>query len=253
MGVFSSDIDREVRLERMRPAQIDAAIAGRRAIYVPFGSIEWHGRQNAVGLDAVKAHEQLVGLARRVGGVVFPPVFFGSGGAHADYPHSFMFEAEKVRALVTDLLCHFESDGFEAAILLSGHYPNAGEFLIPARDAYAAGGGTMRVLPIIEVEAPGAAGDHAAKWETSFMMYLHPETVDMAALAGRDDDIGGPDEVINWMPDEFKDHPCYGIWGIDPRAHASADAGRAATEILITHLANWLAERVPGTHENHNV
>jgi len=224
MGVFSSDIGREVRLERMRPAQIDAAIAERPAVYVPFGSIEWHGRQNAVGLDAVKAHEQLVGLARRVGGVVFPPVFFGAGGGHADYAHSFMFEAEKLRPLVTDLLFHFESDGFDAAILLSGHYPNAGEFLIPARDTY------------------------AAKWETSFMMYLHPETVDMAALAGRDDDIGGPGDVINWMPDQFKDHPCYGIWGIDPRAHASADAGRDATEILITHLANWLAERVPGTH-----
>ena len=135
MGVFSSDIGREVRLERMRPAQIDAAIAGRPAVYVPFGSIEWHGRQNAVGLDAVKAHEQLVGLARRVGGVVFPPVFFGSGGGHADYAHSFMFEAEKVRALVTDLLFHFESDGFEAAILLSGHYPHAGELLMPARRA----------------------------------------------------------------------------------------------------------------------
>lgn len=240
MGVYSSKLAREVRLERMRPGQIAEATARRAAVYVPFGSIEWHGRQNAVGLDAIKAHEQLVGLADRAGGVVYPPVFFGSGGGHGGYPHSYMLEAEPLAPLVTGLLHHFERDGFEAAILLSGHYPNRREYLDAAVDAYRQAGGSMRVLAIVENEAPGVSGDHAAFWETSYMMHLHPETVDVSQLAGRDDDRTGPDEQRNWMGEEFTGHPCYGLLGADPRGNASAEAGREADERLIEHLVRWL-------------
>jgi creatinine amidohydrolase len=242
MGIFSSKLDTEVRLEYMRPGQIDAAKRRRPAVYVPVGSIEWHGRQNAVGLDAVKAHEQLIGLALRAGGVVFPPVFFGAGGGHADYPHSYMFPPQPMRELFAQLLRGFQRDGYEAAILLSGHYPNRREYLEGAIADFRAGGGTMRVLAIVENQAPGVAGDHAARWETSHMMYLHPATVDMGELTGRDDDITGPDQQRNWMGEEFRGHPCYGLLGDDPRRTASPAAGQAATEHLIDFLARWLDE-----------
>ena len=85
----------------------------------------------------------------------------------------------------------------------------------------------MRVLALIENQAPGVGGDHAAKHETSSMLYLLPELVDVEKLhSGRQDDIGGPDEIINWMIDTPPEHPCYGLVGIDPRGHASADVGR---------------------------
>ncbi len=241
MGVFSSNLEKEVRLERMRPAQIDGAIAACPAVYVPFGSIEWHGRQNPVGLDATKAHEQLVGLAARIGGIVYPPVFFGSGGGHTDYEHSYMFETEAMRSIVAQLLARFERDGLRVAILISGHYPNQKFILDPGVEIYRENGGTMEVLTLIENQPPGLEGDHAAKWETSYQSYLHPETVDMAAISGKpDDDIGGPDERINWMKDELKDHPCYGIVGIDPRGHASAEVGKECTEKLIQYLSEWV-------------
>ena len=63
MDIYTRALRQEVRLEYMRPAQIDAAKAQRPAIYLPFGAVEWHGHHNPVGLDAIKAHAQLVGLA----------------------------------------------------------------------------------------------------------------------------------------------------------------------------------------------
>ena len=84
MGAFSDNLQQEVRLEYLRPDQIEAARQQQAAIYVPFGAIEWHGYHNVVGLDGLKAHEQLVGLAVQAGGVVYPPVYFGSGGGHLD-------------------------------------------------------------------------------------------------------------------------------------------------------------------------
>ncbi len=241
MGVYSDNIETEVRLERMRPEQADAAKARRPAVYVAFGAIEWHGRHNAVGLDAIKAHEQLVGLAQRAGGVVYPPVFFGAGGGHADWPHSFMVSAEPMQQIVAELLHNFERDAYEAAVLLSGHYPNRSEYLDAAAEAYRTAGGRMRVLCLVENQAPDVGGDHAAKYETSFMLHLHPETVDMAALKRPPaDDVGGPEERKNWMGDGYRGHPCYGLVGIDPRAHASAAVGKEHTERLIEFLAAWL-------------
>ena len=241
MARYSDRLTTEVRLERMRPEAVEAAKVARPVIYVPFGSIEWHGYHNPVGLDAIKAHEQLVGLASRVGGVVYPPVFFGSGGGHAAWPSTFMVSAEPMARIVTELLQGFERDGYRRAILISGHYPNRTEYLDVARAAYLAAGGTMAVLALVENEAPGVGGDHAAKYETSYMMYLLPELVDVARLhQGRHDDVGGFDEVINWMTTEYEGHPNYGLLGIDPRAHASAEVGRVATEALLDFLAAWV-------------
>ena len=100
----------------------------------------------------------------------------------------------------------------------------------------------MDVLVLIENQAPGVEGDHAARVETSFMMHLLPELVDVQRLhqGGEHFPLGGPDEVINWMVDTDPEHPCYGLVGIDPRAHASAELGRIFTQRLLDYLAAWV-------------
>lgn len=243
MGIFTDRLEHEVRLERMRPEAAEAAKSRRPAIYVACGSIEWHGYHNPVGLDTLKAHEQLVGLASRLGGVVYPPIFLGAGGGHTTWPSSFMVSAEPMARVLADLLHGFERDGYRKAILLSGHYPNQREYMLPAVAAYRDAGGTMDVLSLIENQAPGVAGDHAAKYETSYMLYLCPDLVDVARLRqGRHAfaDSAGPDQVVNWMGEAYKGHPNYGLVGIDPRAYASEEVGRENTERLLAHLAAWL-------------
>jgi creatinine amidohydrolase len=241
MGVFSDGLREEVRVERMRPEQVDAAMRRRAAVYVPFGSVEWHGRHLPLGLDAIKAHEHLVGLAARVGGVVYPPFFIGSGGGHTEYPHTHMVEAEPMRRIVLELLRSLERAGFTAAILLTGHYPNRDEYLLPALDAYERSGGTMRVLAVMEHQADGVEGDHAGAGETSMLMHLHPETVDLARLGQpTTEERAKGDAGQNWMPDELRAHPCWGIAGRDPRLHASAARGATGTENLLRALEGWL-------------
>ena len=128
-----------------------------------------------------------------------------------------MVSAEPMIRVVADLLHGFERDGYRKAILLSGHYPNQREYMLPAVTLYRDEGGTMDVLSLIENQAPGVAGDHAAKYETSFMLYLCPDLVDFERLrAGQQDDIAGPDQVVNWMGEAYEGHPCYGLVGIDP-------------------------------------
>ena len=239
MGHFSSRITDEVRLDRMRPSQIEAAQSGRSAIYVPFGAMEWHGYHNPVGLDCLKAYEQLVGLALKAGGVVYPPVYFGSGGGHGEWPHSYMVSEKAMTTIVTELLLGFERDGYAAAILLSGHYPNRGQYLDAGIEGFREAGGKMRVLAILENQVEGIDGDHAAKYETAALMFLDPKTQDATTLEDHSD-VGGPDEKRNWMDPTFEGHPCYGLVGIDPRIYATDAVGRASSQRLIEVLEDWL-------------
>ena len=83
---------REVRLEHLRPREIDEAMKECPLLFLPLGTIEWHGLHNIVGLDALKAHMLCVRAAERGGGLVAPPLYGGVGGL--DQPHTFVMEAE---------------------------------------------------------------------------------------------------------------------------------------------------------------
>ena len=45
-----------VQVERMLPHQIEAAIAARRVVYLPLGSIEYHSHHLPLGLDGAAEH-----------------------------------------------------------------------------------------------------------------------------------------------------------------------------------------------------
>ena len=67
---MDNTIPRDVQMQFMRPAQLEAAARRFPAVYVPFGLIEWHGPQLPLGNDALKAHAILVKAAEQAGGVV---------------------------------------------------------------------------------------------------------------------------------------------------------------------------------------
>ncbi|MGC9326821.1 MAG: creatininase family protein, partial [Candidatus Hinthialibacter sp.] len=68
---------REVRLEYLRPREIEAAMSECAALFQPLGTIEWHGYQSNVGVDSLKAHRLCVLAAQKGGGLVAPPLYGG--------------------------------------------------------------------------------------------------------------------------------------------------------------------------------
>ena len=52
---------REVRLERVRPRELDQAMQACPVLFQPLGTIEWHGLHNVVGLDAVQRFLTILG------------------------------------------------------------------------------------------------------------------------------------------------------------------------------------------------
>ncbi len=220
---------REVRLEFLHPKELEEAKAACGTIFQPLGTIEWHGVHNVLGLDAVKAHALCLRAARQGGGVVAPPLFGGVGGLSE--PHTFIMDPEDdvfsklLRPWLEQLCREMARDGFRAIVILTGHYGAAQQIVVRETAVR-----MSRALAIPVLGTPeywlaldvGYTGDHAAWGETSLMMHLFPDTVDLTRL-------GKP--------------PYQGIGGRDPK-ESSAEDGRRITETIVSRLAT-LAQKMP--------
>ncbi len=220
---------REVRLEFLRPREIEEAQAACATIFQPLGTIEWHGVHNVVGVDAVKAHALCIRAAQKGGGVVSPALYGGVGGLSE--PHTFIMDAENsvfsqlLRPWLEQLCREMARDGFRAIIILTGHYGAAQQIVVRETAVR-----MSRALAIPVLGTPeywlaldvGYTGDHAAWGETSLMMHLFPDTVDLSRLG---------------------DPPYQGVGGRDPKESSSAD-GRLLTDTIVARLAT-LARKMP--------
>jgi len=215
----------KVRCEEMLPHELVAARDARPVAYLPVGRLEWHGRHLAWGNDAVKAHGMCVRMAEAIGGVVYPALYYGddpSAIADLHFPNGeeisralgvdrtnfALPEGGRDWRLYEDLLkaifWEIERYGFRVLVVLTGHYPLKG----PAQQAAEAytKDHALKIIVMIGVDQIGDLGfkgDHAAKWETSALMALRPDLVDLRRLDGAEE-------------------PPLGVMGEDPRQASAA-------------------------------
>jgi creatinine amidohydrolase len=211
-----TQLSRAVQMQYMLPRQLEDAARRFPVVYVPFGLIEWHGPHLPLGNDALKAHAILVRCAEQYGGVVYPPVYFHAG-----------FGQDHLVPVLTDLFERLKRTGFRVLIGVSGH--NIGEQIemIAAGMEPVLADGTVAGASLWEVtlsHSEESNTDHAAKWETSNIMYLYPELVAMHELG---------DAAF-----ELDMSPPFGIGGLDPREHASAEVGRRNVELAAAAIGN---------------
>ena len=196
---------REVRWERMFPDELEEAFRQCPLVYFAYGLCEPHGPQNALGLDALKAHAIACAAARAHGGIVAPPDYWHIHelGGMAVWLEQTVGNVD--RAWLTSMppwqhfknvLYHIRTAdilGFHAAIFLTGHY---GPNWLDLKDLLALVqphvGTRLYGLPDFEVNQPGfdndgkSGGDHAGKVETSLLMALEPECTDLSRLPAQD-------------------------------------------------------------------
>lgn len=196
------EIEREVRWERLLPDEFFAQQKALPVVFLPLGTVEWHGLHNALGLDALKAHRLCEIAARKAGGgVVHPPVYGGMGAL--DKPGTVVIEGEMtwenllLRPWLEKLCMEFHRQGFRAVIILTGHYGHNQQIVV-REVAYR----MTRRLGIPVLGSPeywftmdrGYGGDHAGISETSLMMHLQPELVRMDRIR-RDPDYGSDGHI----------------------------------------------------------
>ena len=259
----------EVRYHLLRPDQIVERRTACPIVYIPLGTLEWHGVHNAVGADALQAEGIAIRCAQLGGGLVFPPLYYGETRIESlmeadakdrdqiaaimgldmdDFtpersPFSPMEQALNYQRLLIHMLAEVDALGFKVAVFVAGHYP-----LIDHANC-AVSTYCQRVYNHRGKMIPWAfadyqlvshlyenAGDHAAIWETSHMMALHPDTVDLTKLPP-------------------KGEPLVGVMGNTYPQDATAEYGReiieAAAEIAVKEAHHRL--KYPQRYIGHGV
>lgn len=192
---------REVRWERMFPDELEAAFAACPAVFFTYGLCEPHGPQNAIGLDALKAHAIACRAAQEHGGIVAPADYWHIHelGGYAVWSRDWIGEVERTWLTCLPPWQHFrnvlyqirqaDALGFHAAILLTGHYgPNWEDLNTLVELVQPDVGVRLLSLPDFQANTPGFAedgrsgGDHAGRVETSFLWALEPECVDVSRV-----------------------------------------------------------------------
>lgn len=245
MGIFSDHLTKEVRMERMRPSQIEAAIKEFPTVYITFSPLEWHGRQNPIGTDLLEFYEIMIKIASTIGGVVFPPIYLGCGGPHATFPFTYMVDTITVESVAYQILKKLDADGFKRAIFSPMHGLLAAfhnyDCINRAAQRLAAEGAQIKVVIAFDwaMSSEGLPGvDHAARAETSLMMYLYPETVSLDELSGKSNAENTGESVVHYVDKQYKDDPLYGICGLDPRKTASKQWGQNWVETYLQCFYN---------------
>ena len=258
-----------VLYEEMFPWQIAAAMAAAPLGYVPLGTLEWHGEHAAVGLDAIKAQELCVAAARRSGGLVLPALHWSTDsredlpdgsyltggveqGERYHVPGSmFWLRPETFRLLLLDVWEAMQRRGFRAIVVVSGHWNP--EHNIAA--IHAAGTEFQRAHPDIgwllvtdqelvpDLHYPL---EHAAGGETSLMLAIRCELVDLSAIGETDGRLAQhyadqPDHLQRWRSTP---HPWIGVNpGVEDGSNDPEDATIERGRELFETIAARLAER----------
>jgi len=237
-----------VQIELMKPKELNEARDRFPVAYVPFGAIEFHGYHLPVGLDTLKCHRLLCRIATEIGGLVAPPLFYGFGGGHLEFDWTWMLDQETLAKIILTTIQGLERNGFLVIVVMSGHYPN--DQLFPAlKEAHQAQGGQAKLLTVMEYDpfraAGEAHGDHASKWETSYMLALGEDLVDMDRVKRSPD--GRPVEAFArpqpgaigpWWFEKDPDHPWFGIAAAED--NSPLEASREAGEAAIQRVSAWI-------------
>lgn len=249
-----------MRYERMLPHQIREAIASGTPVALPLGVLEYHGEHLAVGMDTLAVVRILDQLETEMDLVILPPFYYGAssyaveppegnGSVHVDAGKLFPF----AQALFTGLLrvgfrnihffVHHQTENFAQGMPTDlafkfGARQAIFEFLEKERgegwwgneatakyySEHAAGADPfswIRGHALMDAEIIAAYPfDHAGLGETSLMMDLCPEGVDMTRLS----------------PDK---------WYTASAAAASGELGAKGRDAILARLRRILAPASP--------
>lgn len=227
----------KVRYAELLPHEFRQRLADRPIAYLPLGTLEWHGEHLPLGSDAIISEGLMVAAAQRLGGIVLPPIYLGPDQVRLSYggvqlqgmdfvdPSSpgtqlagscyWVSEVFFVN-LVEEILGQLKRAGFEA-VFADGHGPSRTAW---ARHIHAwQQRFNMRLIGVQNESGKAWRSqlDHAGTNETSMMMTIRQDLVDLSQI---------PYDRRVWP---------VAVEGDDPR-DATTEAGRIAIEQSIQVL-----------------
>ena len=244
-----------MRYELMLPHQIRAAIGANWPVVLPLGVLEYHGEHLGVGMDTLAVVKMLELVEQRIDVVVLPPFYYGAASYAVEPPEgngSIQVAGDRLlpfaEALFTSLLrvgfrnihafIHHQSENFAAGMPTDLAFKSAARqaifaFLERERgegwwgkpgmanyyDQHATGDDPFNWIKAHPLMTPEIIAqypfDHAGIGETSLLLALCPEAVDMGRL-----------DASRWYTASARE--------------ASAELGAKGRDLILAHMLEVL-------------
>jgi creatinine amidohydrolase/Fe(II)-dependent formamide hydrolase-like protein len=245
-----------MRYELMLPHQIRTAIAENWPVVLPLGVLEYHGEHMAVGMDTLAVVKMLELLEPEMNLVIMPPFYYGAasyavespegngsvqvdGATLAPFAEALFFSLLRIGFRNIHAIIHHQTENFAAGMPTDLAFKSAGRqaiFRFIERESgegwwgneatanyyaeHAAGNNPFNWVQVHPLMSPEIIAkypfDHAGKGETSLMLALWPEAVDMTRFA----------ENKSWYTASAKD--------------ASAELGAEGRDLILPYLRTLL-------------
>jgi creatinine amidohydrolase len=243
----------------LRAPEVTARLTAASILVLPVGAVEQHGPHLPLSTDLLIASdlaEQVVSAwGDQLDLWLLPPLAYTKSDEHAWAPGTIWLSATTLLAVLDDLGRSLATLPTRRLAFLNGHGGNTQLLAVANRELRVRHGlMTFLLHPAVPRDSggPGSADDdelgmgvHAGRDETSIMLHLHPELVDMGSarrsvpeeMARRRRVRFGGDVPFGWTSADFGPS---GVIG-DPTT-ASAERGAKLVEGMVASLGESLAE-----------
>lgn len=236
-------------ISRLNDSEMEAALVQKPVLILPIGAVESHGDHLPAGTDNILAGRIAEELVRVVDGETpilrLPVMPFGQVWSLAEAPGSFGVSNETVTRSIVEIAQSAKAKGLSVMVVINGHLGNANAIRDAQRAMREQGftianffyPGSGKIIDALR-ERPEAhpAYMHADEIETSYMLHLAPEAVDMTKAIENypvfPEDFGS----IAYRWTEFSSSPVLG----DARAATAEKGGKILTAVL-ANMANQIA------------
>lgn len=233
----------------LNDSEMEAALAKRPVLVLPIGAVESHGDHIPAGTDNILAGRMAEELARVVDGATpmlrLPVMPFGQVWSLGDAPGSFGISNETVTRTIVEIAQSAKAKGLSVLVIVNGHLGNANAIRDAQRIMREQGvtianffypGSSKVVEDVREKPEAHPAYMHADEIETSYMLHLAPQAVDMTKAIANYPDFPEDFGTIAYRWTDFSKSPVLG----DARAATAEKGGKILTAVL-ANMANQVA------------
>jgi creatinine amidohydrolase len=250
VAVFdSSCTKRSVRLEELTWVEAEGVLKEYDVVMIPLGArTKEHGPHLPLNNDWIMAEYLAERVAAEVPVVVMPTIQYGYYPSFLEYPGSVSLGLETFKGMVKDICVSMSHYGVRKFYVLNTGVSTVRGLKITAKELQDMGI-EMRYTDILEAGRDAEegiseqeGGTHADEMETSMMLYIRPEVVDMGKAVKDYHPMAG--RGLTRDPDN-KDAGAYSASGVYGDATlATLEKGKAAVEARLRYVIEELKELI---------
>jgi creatinine amidohydrolase len=230
-----------VRMAELSWPEFEAKMAAGAPVIIPLGATEQHGPHLPLGVDVYLPTGVAERVAQDVGAIVAPTLPYGyksqprSGGGEV-FPGTLGLDAQTFSLVLRDVIRGLGYHGARRIVVMNGHFENCWPSVegvdLGLRELRRDGIKDMHVMrleywdfvgrdtldTLFPDGFPGTELEHASLLETSLMLAIRPDLVDMAKVPS-----DGPAKFPNYDRTPFRE-------GLVPASGVLADARGSTVE-----------------------